>query len=227
MRRVGINEAAGALTLVDDVYQRIHNAIIVGELKPGQQIKQIPLADGLGVSQRTVREALMRIAAEGLIQHEPRKGFRVSSFPFHELEEIYQIRCLLEGFAVEKAAEHITQDELAVMHELLERTADIDASRPISETHDANQAFHITAIRASRMPHLIRLLEQLWKLMFTQYGGEEDAVDRAEVGQRELHEHRELLHALEQGNGSTAKKVLEKHIIATVANLKNHWGKHA
>jgi len=223
MKRVGVHEMAGALTLVDDVYERIHNAIVTGELNPGQQIKQIPLSDSLGVSQRTVREALMRIAAEGLIDHEPRKGFRVASFPFDELEEIYQMRCLLEGFAVEAAATIIQPDELTQMRELLPATVATKSSAAALDTHEANRRFHMMAIRASGKRHLIRILGQLWRLMFTQYGGEEDAETLAAVSQRELQEHEQLLEALGRRDGSGARRVVEQHIEATLTNLKKNW----
>jgi len=223
MTKTGIGETARALTLVEDVYERIHNAIVTGELKPGQQIKQIPIADSLGVSQRTIREALMRLVAEGLVRHEPRKGFCVASFPFHELEEIYQIRCLLEGFAAESAAKSIQPEQTERMRQLLPLTTATAPSRSIMETHEANRQFHMIVIHASHKPHLIRLLTQLWQLMFTQYGGEEDAKTLATVSKRELCEHAQLLEALEQGDGSTARRVVEKHIEATVANLRMHW----
>ncbi len=223
MKHAGISEMAGTLTLVDDVYERIHNAIVTGGLKPGQQIKQIPIAESLGVSQRTVREALMRIAAEGLVDHEPRKGFRVASFPFGELEEIYQMRCLLEGLAVEIAAKVIQPKELDRMRELLPATVATEASGPARETHEANRQFHMVSIRASGKPHLIRVLGQLWQLVFTQYGGEEDAETLATVSRRELLEHEQLLEALGRGDGPGARHVVEQHIEATLANLKENW----
>ncbi len=223
MPNKGISEMANALTLVDDIYERIHNAIVTGELKPGQQIKQVPVADSLGVSQRTVREALMRIVTEGLVNHEPRKGFRVASFPFQELEEIYQIRSLLEGLAVENAAKWIRPEQCARMRQLLPLTVATDPLNSIMETHETNRQFHMIAIEASRKPHLIRVLKQLWHLVFTQYGGEEDDATLAEVSRRELQEHMQLVEALEHSDGALAKGVVEQHIGATVANLRKHW----
>jgi len=109
------------------------------------------------------------------------------------------------------------------MRELLPSTVATDISGSIMDTHEANREFHMIAIHASRKPHLIRVLTQLWQLVFTQYGGEEDATTLAAVSKRELREHTQLLEALEQGDGSAASRVVEKHIEATVANLRVHW----
>jgi len=112
---------------------------------------------------------------------------------------------------------------LSRMKELLPATVATGASCPAMETHEANRQFHMIAIRASGKPQLIRVLGQLWRLVFTQYGGEEDAEVMDPVSRRELCEHEQLLEALERGDGPSARRVVERHIEATVANLKKNW----
>jgi len=214
-------------SLVDDVYDRIRSAIVTGELRPGQQIRQVPIAESIGVSQRTAREALMRLVSEGLALHEPRKGFRVASFPFGELEQIYRMRSLLEGWAMELAAERISADELEEMRRLLPSTVTTEPPGSVAEPHQANRQFHMIPIKASGAKHLVRVLSQLWQLVFTHYGGEEDPQSMAEVALRELQEHERILDALQRADGRAARSAIEEHIETTIRGLEQDWKSRA
>ena len=210
-------------SLVNDVYDRIHNAIVTGVFLPGQKLRQVSLAEDLGVSPRTVREALARILAEGFAEHVANKGFRVISFPLSELEEIYQMRGLLEGWAMELAAKQITPPELDRMRKVLPASAATEAPASVLETHSANRTFHMTAIEASGKKHLIRLLRQLWQLMFTHYWVEDDIARFTEDGLRELEQHEQLLVALEKHDARQAKKIAADHAQAALTVLKRDW----
>ena len=96
----------------DLAYQAIREAIAFGHIKPGEWLRQEALADELNVSQVTVREALSRLVAEGLAVHIPYKGVKAVLLPPAELRDVYELRALLEGFAVELAAERISPEEL-------------------------------------------------------------------------------------------------------------------
>jgi len=210
-------------SLVEDVYNRIHNAIVTGVLRPNERLHQVAIAEELGVSPRTVREALMRIVVEGLAIHAPNRGFRVTSLPVSELEEIYQMRSLLEGWAMKLAASRISKAELDRMRQLLPSTAATVPPASVLETHAANRRFHMIAIESSRKPHLSRVLAQLWQLIFTHYWVEGDVEVFIEDGRRELQDHERLLRALEGGDGEEARRIAVEHIESTLQGLLRDW----
>jgi len=197
-------------SLVDLAYTRIREAIITGQIHQGKRLNQLRLTENLGVSQRTVREALTRLVSEGLAYHEPRKGIRVISLPFDELEEIYELRALLEGWAVELAVEHITTEDLAEMRRLLQETVPTGQVNSIEKARQANQNFHWIPIEASGRKHLMIILSRLWQMVLISALPEEK--DRA----KDFESHKELIDALEARKGKKARKIIERHVLQTL-----------
>jgi len=197
-------------SLVDLAYDRIRNEVITGHIQQGKRLNQLQLAEDLGVSQRTVREALARLVSEGLATHEPHKGVRVVSLPLHELEEIYELRALLEGLAVELAVNHVTSRDIARMRRLLPVTVPSGRASSIGSVRQANHDFHWVAIEASGNKHLIRLLKQLWEMVLI------SALPKAEDRQQDSQAHKELVEALEARNGKKARKLVERHVLQTL-----------
>ncbi len=101
--------------LTDLTYQSLRDAIIGGQIKPGERLLQINLANQMGVSQRTIREALAKLEAKGLIVHEPYKGARVTALPLEEIREIYFLRSILESHAIDLAHTRMTEEDFAEM----------------------------------------------------------------------------------------------------------------
>ena len=196
--------------LADLAYDRIRNEVITGHIQQGKRLNQLQLAEDLGVSQRTVREALARLVSEGLATHELHKGVRVVSLPLCELEEIYALRALLEGLAVELAVDHIIPGDIARMRRLLPATVPSGQAISIGSVRQANRDFHWVAIEASRNKHLIRLLRQLWEMVLI------SALPKEEDRQQDSKAHRELVKALEDRNGKEARKIVERHVLQTL-----------
>jgi len=143
-------------------YKAIRDGILTGQVKPGEWLRQDALAQKLGVSQATVREALNQLVSDGLAVHVPHKGVKAVIISVDDLRDIYDMRALLEGLANELAASRISQQELARMQELLPDTVVRADSQSTEMARVANREFHWVAIRASGRNHLIRVLEQLW-----------------------------------------------------------------
>ena len=97
-------------TLQAAAVEQLREAIIRGEYQPGQRLKQNELARSLGCSPVPVREALHRLAADGFIVIDPQRGARVADFNSRDLEEMYEIRMMLEGRAAQRAAERMTPE---------------------------------------------------------------------------------------------------------------------
>ncbi len=201
-------------------YEAIREAIAIGDIRPGEWLRQEPLAEGLNVSQVPVREALVRLVAEGLAVHVPYKGVRAVLLAPAELRDVYEARALLEGFALELAAERITPAALNEMRDLLPKTVPGEAARSPEEVWKASREFHLIAVRASGRRHLIRLVEQILDLTNpysilrerTRQKRRGSAVEKPE-------DHTRILKSLEAGDGERARKLVTHHLDSVLNHL--------
>jgi DNA-binding GntR family transcriptional regulator len=99
-------------TILEQVYNRIKDDILSGVYGPGYHLQEKELAEKLGVSRSSVREALKQLSVEGLTDHLPHKGVIVKSLNEVEINEIFEIRAVLERAALERAIERITEAEI-------------------------------------------------------------------------------------------------------------------
>jgi len=127
-------------------------------LEPGTRLGQNELAAQLSLSTTPVREALRRLAAEGLVRIDAHRGAIVRGLDLDELDEIYELRLLLEPLAIRKATERMTEAEFAEAEALLVRMDEIDDPGGWAET---NREFHAVFARAARSPSLTRILGSL------------------------------------------------------------------
>ena len=123
-------------------YNSIRDGISAGQVKPGEWLRQDDLAQKLGVSQATVREALKRLVSEGLAVHVPHKGVKAVTISVEDLRDIYDMRAVLESLANELAASQISQQGLALMRELLPDTVVSADSQSTDMARAANRQFH-------------------------------------------------------------------------------------
>ena len=208
-------------SLVTIAYESIREAITTGRIKPGERMGQVELAKELGVSERTVREAFARLVAKGLAIHEPFKGVRVAALPLEELQEVYVMRALLEGRALELAASRISADELKKMCELLPLTAAGTTPESAKHAQAANRDFHWIAIRASGSNILATILEQLWELMFA-YDLLYQDPDEVDISKNDYTQHSRIIAALKAGDGSKAALINKEHITQTIQIIISH-----
>ena len=192
-------------------YQAIREAITSGKIVPGSWIRQVELANELGVSQRTVREGLNRLSSEGLVIKEPYKGYRCCMLNLNTQKELYDIRALLEGLAMEYAAVSISDADLAHLRAILPLTVAGEEPESVEIARDKNREFHWIAIRSSGHIHLERLLEQTWDLILTYFQVDRDpATARIGGGKGDLKDHQMLLNALENHDSVKAKEIAIK-----------------
>lgn len=105
------------LPLRDVVFQTLRQAILKGELKPGERLMEIQLAQKLGVSRTPVREAIRKLELEGLVLMIPRKGAEVAEITIKDLEDVLEVRAALEELAVCDACENITEEQILALKE--------------------------------------------------------------------------------------------------------------
>lgn len=197
------------------VFDRLRRWILEGEYEPDERLVEEQLAERLGVSRTPIRQALTTLEAEGLVEIAPNRGATVCSFSVEEVWDIYDLRAVLEGHAARRAAGRIGGSELddlknlaAVMEQMaLERSADHEEE--IRRLVDRNQKFHgiiVAACRNQRLERLVRRTVEI-PLMFKAffwYTPHERIVSN--------HYHRQILHALEQGDAERAEIVMREHV---------------
>jgi DNA-binding GntR family transcriptional regulator len=147
-------------SVVDQVYIAVRERILTGELARGSRLRQEELAAELGVSRTPLREALRRLASEGLVDFNPNRGATVSRDDVANLWHAWAARVAIEPGAARLAAQAADPDAVAGLRALIgEQRAGVDRG---GDTYAANRDFHLALVAASGNPHLVRFAETLW-----------------------------------------------------------------
>jgi DNA-binding GntR family transcriptional regulator len=209
------NNPAAPQLVRDWVEDKLREAIFSGQFKPGEWLRQLRVAEQLGVSEIPVREALKKLAAEGLIEYMPYRGMRVREYSVDDVGDIYKIRAFLEGMAACVAAEHITADELVELRALATEMEGRLTQEDLAEHRELNRRFHELVFTASRRAYLIHELSQLWTVFPSMLWGSFSTTASERLFQQDAYdseEHRAIIGALEEGNAAQAELVMRQHI---------------
>ena len=153
---------ASRRVLSDVVTDDLRQAIVDHELEPGRRISEDELAAQMGVSRGPIREALARLEREGLITLERHRGARVASWSEQDIDEIYSMRSVLEGLAIEWACKNATVADLAAMDEVLTRYSKLtDKQRTPKEVSKIDLEFHSALFAAAHHERLFKAWEAL------------------------------------------------------------------
>lgn len=199
-------------SLGDQVYTVIWNQIASHQLQPGDKISDLRISQDLGVSRTPVREALYRLAQDGIVRAESRRGFFVTSFSSADVGEIYDIRTALEVLAVRLALRNISAAELATARQ------ELDEARLLFEQGAAaagkrwlkvDREFHLLLARTASNRRLDALLSGLQAqiAVFQVYG-----THIRQINLLAIDHHQTILQALAERDGATAERAMERHI---------------
>lgn len=200
------------------VAEYLREAILRGDIAPGEWIRQEDVAERLGASRLPVREALRILEAEGLTEHEPRKGARVPLLSQHEVDVIYQMRERLEPLALSESIPHLTAETLARIEEVQEL---IEANHDVTRFLELDREFHLLTYTGCRIDSLVSMVTRLWnstqhyRRAYVSLGGP----GRMWVVNAE---HRLILDALERRDSVDAERHLSGHIRRTRIELDKH-----
>jgi len=194
------------------VSEELREAILSGEFGPGQRLRTATLAKRFGSSRTPVREALVQLEGEGLVDIEPRRGALVRPFASADLIDLYEVRVLLEPAAAARAAVLVTEDQLDRLHALVARS-DARGGRDTAAVDDQivwNEEFHATVIEAASSPRLSAALRATAGIprSFRSAFWRDDA-HRAFAQAC----HRELVSALLARSPERAEAVMRTHIL--------------
>lgn len=153
---------AGPSTTAQHALEGLRRAIVTGRLGPGQRVPQEELAGQLGVSVAPVREALRILEQEGQVTYLPRRGYFVTALDIGDLEEIYELRSILESRAARRALAVLGDQGLErIVLAARECAAAADAGDVTAEL-EANRRFHFAILESPGHPHEMRLIRLLW-----------------------------------------------------------------
>jgi DNA-binding GntR family transcriptional regulator len=207
---------------VELAYKKVREGILSGVFAPGAHLKESDLVAFCGVSRTPVRSALNRLVADDLITLHRNQGARVKEWPADDVDDLFALRALLEGYAAARAAEHISLKQLDKMETSINEMDAILASKKpqaekTSEFLRLNSIVHATIWEASGSARLQSMLTKLVEQALQVHTAARFTLDRIAESH---HHHQELLSALRAGDGLWAEAIMRSHIRAAQASLR-------
>jgi DNA-binding GntR family transcriptional regulator len=196
----------------------LRDAILGGDIGPGERVRQEEVAERFGASRLPVREALRILEAEGLIEHERNKGARVPRLNMHEVDVIYQMRERLEPLALSESISYLTEDDILRLDHI---QGQIETNSDVGRFLELDREFHLLTYSGCHIDQLTAMVTRLWNS--TQH------YRRAFVSSATPHrtwvinaEHRLLLDAIARRDSTDAERYLSGHIRRTRGELAKH-----
>ena len=200
----------------DRAYATIRASILGGTFPPGARLKETELVESCGVSRTPVREALRRLAAEDFVVIQRNQGAQVKAWSPDDLDDLFSLRALLEGYAAERAAQRIAPDEIGRISDAIAEMDEVlvaEARQPdkVAEFLRLNRVVHETVWEASGSARLVSMLGHLVEQALMAHTAQRFSLER--IAQSH-HHHQELLRALEAHDGPWAESIMRSHIHA-------------
>ena len=195
--------------LRDVVFENLRTAILEGNLKAGQRLMEVQLAEQLGVSRTPIREAIRKLELEGLVVMLPRKGAYVANMSFKDLIDVLEIRASLEGLAASLAAERRNDEDIIDLEKLAKEFETCVRETNIEGVLKTDIDFHEKIFMMANNKKLYQLITSLWEQVHrfrVTYVSDYDASLSL------VEEHNKILQAIKDGDSELAKKYATEHI---------------
>lgn len=194
---------------IEQMYQAIKQKVLDLEVDPTQPINEKVLVRETGGSLTLVRQALERLAEDGIVEKRRRRWYVSRSATTSTMREIFEVRATLEGMCARLAAQRITDEEIESMEQLLH-----DFDRVLREGDNTallavDRKFHQRLYEASGNRFLARALDEMYSLIYRLFFF---ALDRIGSVRGNVEEHHDILAALKAGDGRTAERLIQDHI---------------
>ena len=209
------------LPLRDVVFKTLRQAILKGELEPGERLMEIQLAERLGVSRTPIRDAIRKLELEGLVLMIPRRGAEVAKISEKNLRDVLEVRRSLEELAIDLACQRIQEEELETLREAQKEFAAAVAAGDAMEIAQTDEKFHEIIYSGTGNQKLMQILSNLREQM---YRYRLEYIKDANKRQILLVEHEQILKALSLRHVQEARLAVREHIdnqeITVLKNLK-------
>lgn len=218
-RADGVERARGSGVRI--VYAQLRDWILNLDLAPGSPIDEVELSERFGMSRTPVREALVRLAAEGLVTTLPNRSSIVAHIDFLNLHTFFDALTLMYRMTTRLAAEFRTEADIARMRALQAEFAAAVAARDALGMIRVNRDFHVAIAEAARNPYYLalftRLLDEGRRILRVYYSSLDDRLPR-----RYVDEHEEMIAAIEARDVATADRVATAHADQIVRQIQGY-----
>ncbi len=207
------------LPLRDVVFNTLRQAILTGELKPGERLMEIHLADRLGVSRTPIREAIRKLELEGLVVMIPRKGAQVAKITEKNLKDVLEVRRALDTLAVRLACKRMDETYKKQLREACDEFAKVVKCSNTKDITEADVRFHDIINQSTGNDRLIQLVNNLAEQM---YRYRLEYIKDAAYHKRLVDEHEEIYNAIMEQDEERAAKAVVVHIDNQEASILEH-----
>lgn len=215
-RRLNTNGLARSESLRDGALRILRNAIVSGEIRTGELYSATALARQLGISASPVREAMLTLVNDGILEAVRNRGFRIVPLDDRDLDEIVDLRVMLEVPAVRRLADADITDSLPRLHQLATSIEDAGARGDIDGFLAADREFHLSLLSLTQNGRLVELVARLRDQ--TRLYGLNALADRGLLDATAAEHHR-ILDALRDGDGTAVERLMTDHL----AHIKREW----
>lgn len=195
--------------LRDVVFENLRTAILDGNLKAGQRLMEVQLAEQLGVSRTPIREAIRKLELEGLVIMLPRKGAYVANMSFKDLIDVLEIRASLEGLAASLASERRRDEDIIELERVAKEFEKSVRETNIDDVLKKDVEFHEKIFIMANNKKLYQLITSLWEQV---HRFRVTYVSNYEASLSLVDEHNRILEAIKEGDSELAKKYATEHI---------------
>lgn len=197
------------LPLRDVVFNTLRQAILTGELKPGERLMEIHLANRLGVSRTPIREAIRKLELEGLVTMIPRRGAEVAQITEKSMNDVLEVRRSMDALCVELACDRISQQELSELEKACDAFAEAVTTKDIRKIAQADVALHDIIVQATGNRRLVQLINNLSEQM---YRYRFEYLKDTSRHQSLIIEHRMIYEGIRKKNKEEATSAAKLHI---------------
>ena len=206
-----LNPSKRPAALTDWAYETIKDSILRLELAMGAQINIEELTGTLQISRTPIREALLRLEQDGLVRAVSRVGFFVTDITTRDLEELFELRALLESYAAKRATPLLTPQDLAHIDELLESSCRAVESGALAKFLEDEIALHDAITEHAQNSHLLHVMESLANLTYRERMLSLASMENLRAS---CIEHRSIVQALHERDAEAAGTAMWNHVWA-------------
>lgn len=197
-------------SLREQVYKKMKENIITGVYGPHKRLIEEKIADELGTSRTPVREAIQKLEKEGLVYKLPKGGFAVKSISEEDIDEVFEIRSMLEGYAGFLATKRIGDDEISALEEIVKKGEEYLRKGDLEPLVSLNTEFHEKLYKSSKSKFLCSLIKDLRDFM---YAFRLIMFKYRELAEISLEDHKKMIELMKQKKAKSVQSLIKRHIL--------------
>ena len=207
-------------SLGNKIFDILRDRILNEEYEHGQKLNELALANELKISRTPIREALKQLELEGLVESIPNKGVYVKGFSPRDIDDMFEIRCALEGLAIQLAIDRMDEEHLAKIKDVFELMEFYTVKKDQEKINDLNILYHETIYQATQSQYFEQLLKDVHYYVSVTSRHSITQPERLETA---IQEHRAILNSIVAGDKELAKDTIQKHIRKTQTLVRAYY----